>query len=275
MTKIIKTNFALIALLIIVLISSCEKNTLRTLDTFLPEDKAFTKFYFISPGTPSVMVKVNNEKLNGANISGSAGVFPVTVTFPDYTATAPGGTLKLSLPNIGTSNDSITIFTSIMPTVAKKYYSVTLADTGIDRTLFTIEDNQEAPLTDSGFYKIRLVNAMAKSPNLSLVRVDSNNATSVIRDTLIKDIAFKNASDFIKVPYTAKIVPGTSTVPPTVFSFLRYRLIVTSTGASFGNLVTPAQTTAINQRYVSIYASGFLNGTGIYAPGLSTIIYNK
>jgi hypothetical protein len=268
-------QFIVFAFLSVILINSCEKNTLRTTETFLPEDKAYTKFYFISPGTPSVMVKVNNEKINGGNISGSAGVFPSTITFPDYVATAAGGTLKLSQPNTGSSNDSIIIFTSTLPTVAKKYYSVTLADTGIDRTLFTIEDNQEAPLTDSGFYKIRLVNAMAKSPNLSLVRVDSNNATTVIRDTLIKDIAFKNASDFIKVPYTAKIVPGTNTTPPTIFSFLRYRLIVTSTGASFGNLVTPAQTTAINQRYVSIYASGFLNGTGIYGPGLSTIIYNK
>jgi hypothetical protein len=271
MRKITKIELIVMIVLSIFLINSCTKNTLRTTETILAEDKAYTKFYFLSPATPAVMLKINDIKINGSNTSGSLGVFPPTINFPDYAATSPGGNLKMALPIVGTGNDSIVIFTGILPTTAKKYYSVTLADTGIDRTMFTIEDNQ-GDLTDSGFYKIRLINAMAKSPNLSLIRVDSNSAAVVVRDTLFRDIAFKSASDYIKVPYTSKVIAAPN---PSIYSFLRYRLVVTSTGASIGNLITPAQTTSINQRYVTIYAYGFANGTGIYAPTLSPIVYNK
>ena len=243
-------------------LAACEKNKLRTSEYFLAEDKAYTKFYFLSPGTPSVMIKINDVKINGANTSGSSGVFPSTITFPDYAATLPAGNLKMALPNVGTSNDSSVIYTGSLSTEAKKFYSITLADTGISRTLFTVED-KPAELPDSGFYKVRFINAMGKSPNISLIRIDSTDATSVIRDTLIKNIAFKSASDYVRVPIAA------------TKSFYRYRMIISSTGASFGSNLTPIQGNSVNQRYVTIYASGFVTGTLIYAPVLQPLVFNK
>jgi hypothetical protein len=267
-----KIKLILVTILSVVLINACTKNTLRSTETDLAEDKAYAKFYFLSPATPSVMFKINNVKINGGNISGTTGLFPSTSNFPDYAAIpASAGSLKMSLPNSGTGNDSVLIFTANINTNPKKYYSITLADTGVDRTLFSIEDNL-GDYTDSGFYKIRFLNAMAKSPNLSLIRVDSNNATSVVRDTLFRDVPFKTATDYFKVPYAAKVIAPPN---PSIYSFLRYRLIVTATGTNIGNLITPSQTTLVNQRYVTIYAYGFANGTGAFAPFLSNIITNK
>ena len=259
----IKNTFRIfVALITLFWLASCEKNKLRTSQYFLAEDKAYTKFYFLSPGTPAVMIKINDVKINGGNTSGSAGVFPSTITFPDYAGTFPGGNIKMALPNVGTGNDSTVIFTGILSTEAKKFYSVTLADTGVSRTLFTVED-KPAELPDSGFYKIRFINAMGKSPNVSIIRIDSADATSVIRDTLIKNIAFKSASEYVKVPIAA------------TKSFYRYRMINSSTGASFGSNLTPTQGNSINQRYVTLYASGFVTGTGINSPVLQPLVYNK
>ncbi len=262
MINIKNTLRIVVSLITIFSLAACEKNKLRTSEYFLAEDKAYTKFYFLSAGTPAVMIKINDVKINGANTSGSAGVFPSTITFPDYAATLPGGNIKMALPNVGTSNDSTVIFTGTLSTEAKKFYSVTLADTGISRTLFTVED-KSAELPDSGFYKIRFINAMGKSPNVSVIRIDSADATSVIRDTLIKNIAFKSASDYVKVPISA------------TKSFYRYRMIISSTGASFGTNLTPTQGNSINQRYVTLYASGFVTGTLIYAPVLQPLVFNK
>ena len=244
-------------------IAACEKNTLRTTETLSATDKAYTKFYFLSPGTPAVMVKINDVKINGSNTSGFGGVFPANVLFPDYSATAPGGSIKMSLPNVGTSNDSVVVFSGSLPTAANKYYSVTLADTGVDRTLFTIED-PVGDITDSGFYKLRFINAMGKSPAVSIVRIDSASATVVTRDTIIKNIVFKSASDFVRVPVSARN------------AFYRYRMIISATGVSFGTNLTPTQGTTINQRYVTLYAGGFVNGTvAPFLPILSVLVYNK
>ena len=120
---------------------------------------------------------------------------------------------------------------------------------------------------------------MAKSPNLSLVRVDSTNALQVLRDTIIRDIAFKSASNYIVVPLTAKVYDASTTNPKSNYSFLRYRLIITGTGVSIAGTITPPQTVSspgLNQRYISVYASGFATGLGVFAPVLQpTIVYNK
>jgi hypothetical protein len=267
----IKLSSIVLTVLVISILYACKKNELRSTETFLPEGKSFVKFYLLSPNTPNLIIKANEEKINNST-SGFGGVFPSTINFPDYAAIPSSSTIKFALPYIGTGNDSLVLFTNQINLEAQKFYSVTLADTGIDRTQFVILDDNSGALPLDSFYNIRLVHAMAKSPNLSLIRVDSTTSTSFIRDTIIKNIAFKAASSFVTVPVYSKRV-GTSS---SFHSFVRYRLIISSTGVSLGNLVTPTQTTAINQRNTSIYASGFFNGvSGSLVPQLSSIVYNK
>lgn len=250
-----------VLLFIFIATGACKKNEITLTPYVVPTDKAFVRFALFSPGTPAVMIKVNDVKINGANTSGSSGLFPSTVNFPDYAAIPPNGTFRLSLPNAGTANDSVLLFNSSLNVEANKFYSVSLADTGADRTVFAIQDNFGAIAADS-FFTIRLINAMPKSPAINLIRVDSTNATTVVRDTIAKNITYKSASNYI----TSFIAPLRG------YSFLRFRT-VTTTGMLLSSIAPPS--TTYNKRGVTVYASGFANGTGTLVPALSTFIYNQ
>lgn len=253
--------YFLVTLAALMFLFGCEKNELRLTVYDLPLDKAYVRFFFLSPGTPAVMIKINDVKVNGTNTSGNGGLFPSFINQPDYAAITPNGTIKLALPNIGTLNDSAVIFTGNLGLMAGKFYAVTLADTGVDRTLF-VNETAVMPVPDSGFYNIRFINAMAKSPTLSLIRVDSASALVVTRDTIIRNLEFKAASNFIRLPISG------------VNANLRFRM-VTATGINVGTVITPPSSAIINQRTVTLYAGGFANGTGASAPILSNPIYNQ
>ncbi len=263
---------------IILIANACDKTELRTTENIYPTDKSLVKFFLLSPNTGSVMIKANEVKVNSLSL-GSAGIFPGIInSSSEYSALTPNSNISFALPFAGTGNDSVVLFRGNISTEANKNYSATLADTGIDRTLFIVNDNAGGLPNDST-YSIRFINAMAKSPNLSLIRIDSTNATQVIRDTIVRDLAFKGASDYINVPLTAKVNQASITTPKSIHSFLRYRIIITSTGVGLAGTITPPQTVSspgLNQRYISVYASGFANGIGVFAPILqTTIIYNK
>jgi hypothetical protein len=257
-----KIKIASFILLVVTIIISCEKNDLRLTQFDLPADKAYVRFVFLSPNTPSVVIKVNDVKVNGANTSGSAGLFPSITTAADYSATIPNGNLKLSLVNAGTSNDSVVIFTNTLNLTANKFYTTTLADTGVDRTVFSLED--DISYADSGFFRIRMINAMPKSPAINLVRIDSTNATTVVRDTIARNIAFKSSSSFIT----------TSVSPATGYTTLRFR-VVNANGTQIGATITPLAVATASKRSFSFFASGFANGTGSLAPFVTTFVYNK
>jgi hypothetical protein len=242
--------------------AACEKTSLRSVDYELPSDKAFVRFALLSPTTPSVMIKVDTMKVNGANTSGNGGIFPAFFNSPDYTAVKPNGNFRLSLPNISTANDSVLIFSGALNLQAGKFYSVALADTGVDRTVFANEDIFVARPPDS-MMNIRFINAMAKTPPLSLIRVDSTSATVVIRDTIFRNIAFKEASPFA----TVRVYPKNG--------FIRYRMVITSTGQPVGTSYTYTLIRSLFTRSVTFYAGGFGNGTGSFAPIFVGPVYNQ
>jgi len=242
-------------------LASCEKADLSTTEVIYPKDQAFVRVALFSPNTPSVMIKANDVKLNGNNTPGNGGYFPARVDFPDYAAVAPGSTLKLSLQNAGTQNDSVVFFNQKLDLQSGKFYSLTLADTGVNRTAFAIED-QFLPQKDS-FLSVRLINAMVGS-NLNLIRVDSNNATDVVRDTLARNIPYKGTSGFIQVrTFTTR-------------AFIRIR-IATTDGRNLGTPQIPPQQLATgSRRSITYYASGFVNGTAApFLPALSAHVTNQ
>jgi hypothetical protein len=257
-------NINLFSFLLFLLVTfvACKKNELRIIEFDLPTDKSYVRFGLLSPGTPSVMIKVNDVKINGAATSGSIGFFPSFANLPDYAAITPNANFRLSLPNIATTNDSVLFFNGTLATDAGKFYSVTLADTGVDRTVFAIEDKINTQ-PDSGFMNIRFINAMAKTPPLSLIRIDSTSSTIVTRDTIARNIAFKSGSDFINV----KISPTNS--------FLRYRLIITGTGIPLGPNLSITSFSVLSKRSTTLYAYGFGNGINTFSPGILGLIYNK
>lgn len=263
-------NKIFIACLFLITGIACKKNIIENLPYDLPTDKAYVRFALFSPGTTAVLIKVNDIKINGSNTGGNGGIYPSISNTPDYAAVPTTGNFRLSLANSGTSNDSVLIFNSQIAVQAGKFYAVTLADTGIDRTVFSVPDNL-GPLPDSGFFNLRLINAMAKTEPLNLIRIDSTSATSVVRDTIARNIAFKSASNFIKLSISP--LPISPSAPSVLYSFLRFR-IATVSGVPLAN-VTPPAPISLNQRSVTTYAFGFGNGTLIYSPGLSNFIYNQ
>ena len=75
------TRIIIIVLIIAGSLFGCDKNELRLTEFDLPTDKAYVKFALLSPGTPAVMIKVNDIKINGASTSGTAGFYPSTTNF--------------------------------------------------------------------------------------------------------------------------------------------------------------------------------------------------
>jgi len=262
--KIILTIFVVMAIGFF----ACTKNELRMTEFYLPTDKAYTRFALLSPNTSNVMIKINNVKINGAVTNGFLGFYPSAIGTPDYAAVEPGGAFKLSLPNVSTQNDSVVIFTGNLNLEANKFYSAVLSDTGVNRTLWAVSDDelQKASLPDSGFYNLRLINAMVNTPSgLDLIRVDSLNATTVIRDTLARNVAYKSGSALIKTPI--------SNLPS--YTFLRYRLVNSATKQPIGGVLTPPQGATVNYRTITMYATGFANGTGSNASGSVGFVFNK
>jgi hypothetical protein len=262
-------RYIFIIVLLPICFIACEKNELRSTETISTDGKAFAKIALLSPNTPSVIMKQNGVKIN-ALTAGFGGIYPATVNFPDYAALAPTGQFQFSLPFIGTGNDSAILFSTQMSLAAERFNSLVVTDTGVDRTLFNIVD-EETSLPPDSFYNVRFINAMPKSPNMSLVRIDSTSATSVIRDTIIKDIAYKSASSFVTVPVYGKRISSSGTA---THSFVRYRMVNPVTGLSYSQVI-PTQTTVMHRRNATFYGSGFASGTGTLSPGLSTNIINK
>ncbi len=240
---------------------ACEKAPLRTTETILPTDKAFVRIALLSPNTPNVMIKADDVKINGNTTPGYGGIFPATFTFPDYAAVPPNSTLKLSLANAGTQNDSVVLFNTKLNVETGKFYALTLADTGINRTAFLTED-QFLPQQDS-FLCVRLINAVVGS-TLNFLRIDSTNATDVVRDTLAKNIPYKGTSGFISV--------RTFTTRP----FIRIRVISATDGKIIGAPQIPPQTLAAgSRRSITYYAAGLINGTSTYIPTVFSAVTNQ
>ena len=150
---------------------------------------------------------------------------------------------------------SIVLFSGVVGLEANKFYALTLSDTGINRTVFAIED-AFIPSVDSSL-SVRLINATVGS-TLNFIRVDSASATDVVRDTLARNIPYKGTSGFISVK--------TFTTRP----FIRLRA-VTTTGVLINGQVIPPQTAATgSRRSITVYTTGFVNG--IIAPFLPAMI---
>jgi hypothetical protein len=251
-----------IAGMFLVGMSSCEKSELRATEYDLPKSQAFVRFVFVSPGLPAVMIKMDNKKINGNTTSGTAGLFPLNSGIAEYAAVAPNGALRLSLANTGTSNDSVVLFTGNLTIDADKFYTTILADSGSTRTLFSVPDDF-GNLPDSGFTRLRFINATGKSPGLSLVRIDSTSATVVSRDTLFRNVEFSKASNFATFKNQQNL-------------FLRYRLIQTSNGAILGTTYTPTFSPTLsnlNRRAITIVSGGIWQTT--FTPGISLQIVNQ
>lgn len=272
--KKISINYILGLLIVATFLNACKKSTIDPLEYDTEFVKPLVKIAHCSPGIPaSVNFKLNGQKINGGLVPymGTSSTSSQTSVFPgnirtglgsDYASINKDGELVVSVPNLATPNDSLVMLrTQLAPLalVDRNYHSLVLADTGVNRTVFKVNDENMA-WADSGFNKIRLINAIPNSVAVNFIRIDSINATTVTRDTVAKNIAYKSASPFI----LNRFISG---------SGFRYRVVQANTGVVLANfasvLVVP------NRRNTTMYAYGFMGGTGSFVPVLSDIVINN
>ena len=126
----------------------CKKNFLKVSEFKAPDTSAYIKIAYLSNPVrnSSVQVKVNGERVSnlinyatgfpggGTNITGS--------NVNDYLPIRAGGsTITFSIPNAGTTNDSVLIYTTNLDLGVNERHTLFVVDTLPNVTSFTIKDD--------------------------------------------------------------------------------------------------------------------------------------
>jgi hypothetical protein len=254
-----KKIFPLILITAISIIA-CKKNGFGITDrTAPPAGAALVKIANVSAPTtaPNVLVYLNGTRVSyplGFNTPfPGGGLGTGGSNNSDYMIVTPGTTkVELNVPNPGTPVIAYKLFETTQNFEGGKRQILFISDTAANMTAWNVNVDGSAP--DSGFAKIQFVNAIPNSGPLDLYRgLNSNVATLVVGD-----IKYKDASAYIPVPFGGdSLFLRPSGTPVTTAPFARVRIT----------------TSLANQRLYTIYARGYIGGTGTNkAPNLSAII---
>ena len=251
---------ALLLLSATALMTACKKNTLTVSPFEVSNGKGLLKINYASPyaKNPGIQIKIDGARVSnlityatpypggGLNTGGS--------DYPNYLALTPGThTVALSVPKVGTSEDSIPLYSTSVTLNADEFKTLHVSDT----LTFTksIETIDFAALPDSGYSKFRFVNL-----------IPGSNMDIYFNDVLLKgNVGYNVATD------TFRIVAGTVSQ----FKLRVAGSLPTSTPlATYG---TGSTTYAIpNQRSMTIFARGYTTvaGSDIRRP-LVSLLFNK
>lgn len=187
-----------------------------------------------SPDAPGVDLLVDNTKVNSA-----------ALTFPNNTGylQVPSGTRNVKVNAAGTT---ITVIDANLALEKDKNYTVFAVDSLSKISAVVLEDNLAAPA--AGKAHVRFVHL---SPNAPAVDI----AVAATGTVVFGNKSFKEATDF--TPLDA----GT------------YNLDVRVAGTSTVALVLPAITLEAGKIY-TVFAKGFLTGTGAQELGAAIIVNN-
>lgn len=172
MRKHFITDFSWL-LLIVMLLSACEKNVLNTTEVNqLTNQEAQLKVIFTTSyrSNPSYYIYVNGVRSSNT-INPTSTTSPNVTPFPggglntgggstaDYMRIAAGQTsVDITTPKKGTTEDSLQLATSKLTYESGKKYSLYFADTSTNLTTVLVVDSLNAP--DSGYAKFKFVNLM-------------------------------------------------------------------------------------------------------------------
>lgn len=254
MRHIITGAFALMALSAVMF--SCKKNELRSAPFEFTEGNALLKINHACPyaKNPGIMIKVNGEKVSslitystpypggGLNTGGNS--------YADYLSIKPGdNTISLSIPFVGTNQDSVLLHEGVYNLQANIYQTVHFTDTTENTAGVTTIDASAKP--DSGFTQYRFVNLIPNSTGI--------------------DLYFGTEKVAANVPYKGTTEPFLLPAGNSLTWTLRDAGGATTLGTAY----TSASTVA-NQRVFTIYARGYrgLATSDIRSPKVS-FVYNK
>ncbi|SOD20089.1 DUF4397 domain-containing protein [Pedobacter xixiisoli] len=186
---------------------SCEKNANQIIDT-KEFNGPFLRGYNFSPSGPTVNVYVNDIKVtaigstNGKEATAGIaayGVFPTTNSYVNLTSKG-NVTVKSVIPSTATTNPGVVTSTINGDLQEGKYYSFFTCGlyNTTDKTTSSVILEDKIPTLDTAAAYLRFVNLVPNAPN-GYDLVITNRATSQVIN-LSPTLAFKAASDFVKVP---------------------------------------------------------------------------
>jgi len=243
-------------LFIVVAMTACEKNEQKLIAYSTSADAALTKVVHAMPYMRGpIQLKVNGTRVSnnltystpfpggGLNTAGSSN--------PDYLALTGGNaTVSFSIPNVGTNNDSIALFSGSVAIENRKYQTVFATDTAANTQLVVVQDDIAMP--DSGFSRFRFIHLMPNVP-----AVDLYFGATVVAS----NIAYKQVSPSFVLP-----------TPITAAWAIRPAGAAGSTTA----LATYTTSSVGNQRVVTVFSRGYngLASPDVRRPMIS-LLFNR
>lgn len=253
-----KNKIALSLFIIAVAFGSCKKvqRTAFITDGDYMTGMARLKVVYAAPGLRAMNIVVASAKLNGTSLTYGS-VFPSPNTNSDYSVVPAGtGAVSLIYPATAARPDSV-YKTLTYAFLGDRNYSLIITDSVArpNKAIFLTDDF--APMTDSGYYKLRFINAMANATaavDLYSMRQGTNIASN---------IPYSGATPFIKLQMKTTFTPsGAITNTDTLIM----RTAGTATELARINGFLPP-----NQRAINVYARGSFTATsGTAARGLQT-----
>lgn len=244
-------------------LTACKRNELDLVATTPAADNAaFVKIVHASAYATNytVQLKLNDVRVSN-NISYSTpfpggGLNTGGSTQPWYLAVDPGTTaVKMSLPNAGTSRDSVTLFSNTVTFQSNRYQSVFLFDTAARTEAVLVEDNvAPQPL---GTARFKLVNGIPNVPAVDLYVGTNLVAGNVAYKGVSPEFTLRTADTvrfYLRIAGAAPASAPLSTYP---------------TLAPF-----QAPFAVPNGRVMTVYTRGFSAATGNRIPAIS-LLYNK
>jgi hypothetical protein len=237
-----------------VLVYSCKKNTLSVAPFDKTDGQAHFKVNYASPykNNPAVQVKIDGNRVSnnityntpfpggGLNTGGSNNA--------DYMNFAPGShTMSLSIPKVGTGEDSIELFKTTVELNGDVPYTLHVTDTAANTQALLLTDIVNLP--DSGISRFSFINLVPGS-SMDLYFGPLKLASNV---------AYKASTDTFSIPAA------------TSYQFaLRLAGSAPTSTALATYPITGTTTYAIpNQRAFTAYARGY---TGLVSPDIRRVM---
>jgi hypothetical protein len=252
-----KISFSIFLMLSIVLVS-CEKNSYKVVERTSNEGSAQVKLGYFSAYTvtPNTILYINDVPVSNtltAPISFPGGGLNMGgLSNGDYLFVAPG-TVKIQgfRPVPATGNIMTKLFEFSQSFNANTNYTFFITDTASSTAGFSIEDGKVKP--DSGFARIKFVNAMPNVAAIDLYK-GSNNAAATLYQS---NIAYKGTTANFDLPV------------PVVDSFF-----IRPAGAATTTVPIARRAFSLtNQRIYTMLARGYSGSSNAnLAPNLSVII---
>ncbi len=233
-----------------ILVSACKKNTYHVTERDVITNAALLKIGYFCPSirNQGVQIKINGNRVSGnvtyAQAFPGGGLNTGGLSNSDYLLT-PGNevNIQLSVPKVGTSDDSVAVLTFSQPLSANKRYTLFTTDSVPNVSGVLVADDTQP--SDTGA-RIKLINLI---PNVAAV--DFYHRGKLI----MPNVQYKKVSDYVNIPFGSDTFAIRNAGDPITAPVIAFRVIATS-----------------RQRIYTFLGRGWKGAAGTLAPQVSAVI---